>query len=1047
MYMRFVTLTPLIHPSDFPGPKPEWVFILPEWTIEVVDRLWNFLSNIPSIKKGSGLDYILSRNVIRHFLDTIFQQMSPGLLDLAIKHVCKRVTTTYYPPAKKYFGQILDSAVFSNSSSSKELILLLAAKILDKNNTDLLGTGTETAYWLHLLGHVVARSGDHVVQLNKVLENILSASIMHEEKPIRKESQKLLRKILRSLSLVRPRDFRSLNPSEWIFNKSSTFSVLVHPQFDTSKAVFSLHVPDQSLVLHAQSIVEKYYGRVESILSEGPNLSQASLRSCLGCMESLIRGGAAIFPEEESDVCSRPVPQDESDIDENEGNVGLILSTTYRRTPSEWGKQMRKAMALLIKRLCDVYAIRENPDVVSVKSLIRVLQFFLSENGYRGPDRDQVNYNKSVYRLWNLGITGTFTRSMFVQKAHGLFNRRMACGVWVLSVESKGLLESLLSLSMHEYSLVRKKAQKSLPKVLTRYPSFADQIISSALVTFRSEKSSKAAVNGAIYSVNTTDMLKRVAKSWRHTSSLILGLLSSHCFEEVKVQVRLAELWRSFVPFTFRLPFATAMSNQTEITQDPAFHRYFTAPDAQTIIAVGFEAIKRLRQLQEEIFTTTLQGIIEKLRDSGKLHWRFALLSMSSLSLLLREDTPPSDEIVLQFLNGLVSDVLPMRQLCRTVLPTLMRCKCKRLAMEVSKEDSRMDIDAAALSFKSFDMPLMESIPNGRFVDGLWRGWDGTINASQNSLFLESYSVTDKSVEAWLHSKENIERFCELLAADHRLSGDERAADSDKVSVAGMPLPSAPLMSLFESALHWPRTSAASFSTAISKSNIIVIERLIRYGGKSGAEVFFAPLNKVIVKYTDREAQCLAAELVSGLIRATISSDAVESDMVISRMHDTLQSTFINMTLESCGDWMEALRFCICNRDPRRFQNLSQAVAYLPSLDVSSSNAITSLKLKQALLIEFGWRGYSFAAIIVDQLFSLLSGLSKSVREESARCLVLVSLIDACLPSSTALCRSRLSTSESVSRELLSNRLSGKAESLLEAYTRHQQVASHFYAR
>lgn len=37
---------------------------------------------------------------------------------------------------------------------------------------------------------------------------------------------------------------------------------------------------------------------------------------------------------------------------------------------------------------------------------------------------------------------------------------------------------------------------------------------------------------------------------------------------------------------------------------------------------------------------------------------------------------------------------------------------------------------------------------------------------------------------------------------------------------------------------------------------------------------------------------------------------------------------------------------------------------------------------------------------------------------------------------------SRLSTSESVSRELLSNRLSGKAESLLEAYTRHQQDAN-----
>ena len=1039
--MRFVTLTPLIHPSDFPGIKPEWVFILPEWTVEVIERVWNFLCNIPSIKKGSGLDYVLSRNVIRHFLDTIFQQMSPALLDLALKHICKRVSSTYYPPAKKYFGQILNAVVFANGPASKELVMLLTSKILHKNSVDLLGTGSETAYWLHLLGHVVARSNENVLQLYTTIGNVLDASLMHEEKSIRKEGQKLLRKLLRTLSTIRPLDFRSLKPSEWRFDKAVDFARYVHPLHSPSDSEITLYYPEEGLILQAQSIVEKYVSKVDSILTDGAALSQVAVRSCMGCIESLVRGGAAMFPEVEADIFDNPVDQWESDVDESEGNVKLLISSRYRKIPSQWGMNMRKVLALLIKRLCQQYATRENPDVVTVKGLIRVLHFFLSENGYKGPDRDQVNYNKAVYRLWNQGINGTFTRNMAVQKVQGLFNRRMACGVWAISDEAKELLESLHSLSMHDYSVVRKKAQKSLPKVLSRYPSFADRILSSALSTFRIEKSSKSAVNGAIYTVNTTEMMKRAGRSWVHTSSLILGLLSSHCFEEIKVQVRLAELWRSFVPYTCRLSFTRAISDRDQLARDTAVERHFTAAEVLSLVNQGTLSLSSLRSKQEEIFGSTLHGIIEKLKLSGKLHWRFALLSMSALALLFREEIPPTPEIVSLFLNGLVSDVLPLRQLCRAALPTLMRCKCKNVSMEVCKDEYNMDIDAITLSFKNFDLPLTESENREQFIDGLWRGWDGSINTSQNSLFFHPNPAFDEVIGGWLQSVENVNRLCDLLAGDHRLSGDERAADSDKSSVAGMPLPSAPLMNLFESTLLWPRTSAASFSTAINKQNILLIETLIVYAGNAGSSALVAPIQTFLGKYTDREAQCLAAELVSGVIRATVSLETGIQEKVVSHLETILQSTLQNITLESCGDWVEALRFGICNRDPKRFQWLSRAVADItPSVEASTSSAIVSLKLKQSLLIEYGWKGYSFALAIVDHLFSSLSGLSKTVREEAARCLVLVALIDASLPSSLSFCRSRLNLSEPASREVLCNRFSGKFQRLLEAYTAQNQV-------
>ena len=50
----------------------------------------------------------------------------------------------------------------------------------------------ETAYWLHLLGHALRRAGGESLVYRKEIEEVLSLTLTHEERPVYKQAQKVL---------------------------------------------------------------------------------------------------------------------------------------------------------------------------------------------------------------------------------------------------------------------------------------------------------------------------------------------------------------------------------------------------------------------------------------------------------------------------------------------------------------------------------------------------------------------------------------------------------------------------------------------------------------------------------------------------------------------------------------------------------------------------------------------------------------------------------------------------------------------------------------
>ena len=117
---------------------------------------------------------------------------------------------------------------------------------------------------------------------------------------------------------------------------------------------------------------------------------------------------------------------------------------------------------------------------------------------------------------------------------------------------------------------------------------------------------------------------------------------------------------------------------------------------------------------------------------------------------------------------------------------------------------------------------------------------------------------------------ERLAQALELMASDHRLSGDERAAVAD-AAVVGMPLPSAAVIGLFQSSWPWPRTAPAAFSTGFSRVTAFAVEALVRGLGPTVLEPLWPLLDAAARKTADREQLCMAAEVFAGVVRGTVA--------------------------------------------------------------------------------------------------------------------------------------------------------------------------------
>ena len=307
--------------------------------------------------------------------------------------------------------------------------------------------------------------------------------------------------------------------------------------------------------------------------------------------------------------------------------------------------------------------------------------------------------------------------------------------------------------------------------------------------------------------------------------------------------------------------------------------------------------------------------------------------------------------------------------------------------------------DAAGelLSAASFDTPL-DCAFSGPFFDPVWVGWAAPPRATESPVNTirasngEAAAAAAAAAKEALSSVEWVQGVIDKVGQDHRLSGDERAEGSKAGAAAGMPLASAAVQAAWAVRIAFPRTSAAPLSDSFSLNNMLTFAAIARAAGPEGLEALWAPLEKTIEAKSDRELQCTAAEIVAGLHVGSLSWSAASGDSLQTRLAALLAAALPTVETGSVDFWAMGLRYMVSNRDPRRTSWLSATAASLASSssEAKSSDVSRGLKMQQALLMEYSWRGLPLARAVANATQGLLGGSSKTVREEAGRGLVLI---------------------------------------------------------
>jgi hypothetical protein len=187
-----------------------------------------------------------------------------------------------------------------------------------------------------------------------------------------------------------------------------------------------------------------------------------------------------------------------------------------------------------------------------------------------------------------------------------------------------------------------------------------------------------------------------------------------------------------------------------------------------------------------------LQDRMMALLGNEQLHWRYRNLVLAEFSLLTNpaytgaKYSPPV--AMLQFVvDGLTSELLPTRKLCRQLIPSIWR-HIRPAAL--SPRGFHTDLDA------TFDYDIDSCAAPDQFFDISWQGWAQSGRASSHerpalptAAEAELHVALREALERAFASQAFVSSFIDTLASDHMLNGDE-IAQMSKTSHVSMPIPS-----------------------------------------------------------------------------------------------------------------------------------------------------------------------------------------------------------------------------------------------------------------
>ncbi|KAL3680307.1 hypothetical protein R1sor_023263 [Riccia sorocarpa] len=919
-----------------------------QWLDEFLSRLFMLFVHLePSVQQmDTGLDngYDLSSSTFlmrgesfyHSVIEQLFGRLTRPLYLQALKKLGQFLHSNVLPGAALEIGLLGSFAVFASPSEAITQLLVPMMNSLVAALCDFPGTGfgggenskpdfsrvkatlsqaveTSVTFQLNVLSTSLIFAGEHLLPHKALLDSVIFAAFNAPSTKVNEAANRLLSSLLGSLIHYYPLDQYKLNSSvvdgveAWISTKTDA---------EAGDAP-SWHIPTERELSYANLLLDQHLRGALSDLhdfvrnnrqaesSGGQGQGKDYLRVLFLRIDATLRGVGSCLPDFEM------LPEGEASGPNSKRRLNVIGA--FGATVGD--VTLRQEAAKILTEACE-YLLRERADdTVLLMMLIRAMDlvgncatlehnFWASGRMLRRaeakcfmePKMNFINHPdaKSKRRPRWLVVEMVSLHNAW-RSSQATFRPTYAGpGIVPVSKYLALLAQNLLKLSLHRYDVVRKYAASALGKSLKRFPTLVKECLPVLTGSLEDPAALEESALGACKVLMLRPVLRRLTQDWSALSLFFRSLLKSAHHESVKAQTAINEL---FVIFSVRFGGLPCLSSDAE--------------NADTAVYSG------------------LVGDIRDLLSGGRetMHWRYKLMANGMLLLLLvypfsggAKPSPVLESrklIAEQFLSNLSSELPALRPLSIIALLCLLQASPPESHVLKLSDESKAKNEPGNLSLKDVLLPVIQKEGFGRTI-------------IQNLAFDRHYAEGSGRGGRWNGS---------------RITG--------QISDLGLTA----LMPAFTR--DWPRTrtwDSGMIGEAFSVNSAKFFKRLVRECGEPLLTALRGPLEEVSNSLEERGKQCLAAEIIAGLLQSDVKC-VVEAWSPWLR--PLLQKNLLQATIESAPEWATCIRFALSGKGGRgetppvlRYEVLECLAEPLPST-ASTSLVAKRLMFLRAALMEY----------------------------------------------------------------------------------------------
>ena len=1002
-----------------------------DWAIQFLDRVFCVLetlvaasSKIHSTERGLG-------HVLAVACEDFFEQLSAPLYQRATRKLHQWIMSNRLVHVGKTAGLICAGAVRANPKFALQLflpeigervkVLFESYKTVDETDVDAEDTVDHELLWfLHILVRLVKFGGTALIEYRELLIDIFDHGLRMVPYKAAKLVGKIFRQTLKSLVTLYPLDTRSLTPSQLkeanndpvkLFNMRG---VTTGPKEDLE---VQWHIVSAEELEFAEELTARYFEPAVKNLkrltldasmdtaadtsadSGRAPYSKAVVRADLLVVRNVIRVGLPLAPEFSADDGNITRPGDGKvvlrlpDLVIVPDNAALVAGIAEGR---------RQTTCDLMHSLVGFFLTQMEDDTKAMQMIIKIIKQLLCVRGvperkysYSMRSYDMVKRQyEDVVRGNKLHTRGLLITRVLLQHSRRMSKRRISSPFHEMY---RTLISDLVLLGTSRYAKVRQQAQTTLFSSMAVFSQAKQGVIPKVMdllsVPADEMEAKHQQLKGALHILAHRSVSKAINSDFTFIQMFIETVPLLHCNNKPSIQDMVSRAFSSLRQefrtrnLELKLPEVCFQSAHHFCAAIDGKQDYFRTDALQQSKAHDSELASKFDVLVEQLISTLV---------NDAHNWRFELMLAGILLALLRDDRKIPRSVIVYFFRNLSHDMIHIRtQASRASNVIIAMCKTRPLKKQLLLHTSS-DATPNVLTFVDDAPPSSESAETGdadillakrscREQGHVFKAAQGARPTTKEDF--EKATFVDKNYIGWNGWPEN------MLTYPPAQSQAETPVPFCNPWIEEILDEDGFIHQWIEYA---SQSKADGSALGFSDCRAELFKGLARNHGMKVFGYFKAEVIQLLeICETDgtgerASKQRCAAEIVAGVVRGAKHWPYDGYQVLWDWVVPLLEKHLGEVTNLNIHDWSCAIRFCVYDRDPRRFYRLTD-VLFTSSLTMSEDDTAFAQHRKlyflHTALEELSWRGQEPGADLLKDLTPFMSHPYKLVREKIARCL------------------------------------------------------------